>query len=100
MGNGTVARAAATARKRLNTANGPRPERGAAATVACGSPGPGRQMPWWVADGQRNACRGAVRCPGIMPSTTTAGRAVLWWAKEADASPKIATTTRRGMSNG
>ena len=109
MGNGTVARTAATVRKRLNTANGPRPERGAAATAAWGSPGSGGQMPWWVADGQRTACRGAVRCSGTMPYTATwaqvptpfvrlAVRAVLWWAKDADTSPKIAHyQTRNGQ---
>jgi hypothetical protein len=71
MGNGTVAKAAAAVRNRLDAANGVRPERGGAPTVAWGSPGPDRQMPWWVAAGQRIACRTAVHCPEITPPTAT-----------------------------
>jgi hypothetical protein len=110
MGDGTAARTAATVRKHLDTANGLRPERGAAATAPWGSPGSGRQVSWWVADGQRPARRGAVLCRGIMPYAATwsqvptpfvrlAARAELWWAKDADASPRLATT-RKGTGNG
>jgi len=110
MDNDTVTRAAATVSKRLNTANGSSPDRGVAATAVLRSPGSAGQMPRWAADGERTACRGAARCSGTMPYAATwvqvptpfgrpAVRAVLWWAKDAYASPKIATS-RRGMGNG
>jgi hypothetical protein len=102
MGNGTAARTIATVRERLDTANGLRPDPGDphAAAAAWGPPGSGRQMSWWVTAGQRPACRGEVRCSGTMPYAAIwaqvptpfvrlAVRAVLWWAKDADASPKI-----------
>ncbi len=110
MDHDTVTWTAATVRKRLDTANGPRrnvvrTHRGVGIPGArqADAVGGGRWPANWVPGSSALFRDHAVHNGmGQVPASSVrlAVRAVLWWAKEAGASPKIATTTRRGMGNG